>query len=140
MDAKATPEMIGWGGALLGVVYYLWRTIVGDKRSDRAAKAAEEFRDELAKRTKELEDRADKFAGERNELVHKVAALEAGSATKDRLVKQLTAERDEAVSEVAIEKAVISKLRDEKRDLMIKLASCRWLGEDGICSKEGRPC
>lgn len=61
--------------AAIGLAYRFFRVIKGDARADRATEFADKLRGEMADRMKELEERADRFAGERNAAMERAATL-----------------------------------------------------------------
>lgn len=85
-------------GGIIGSVPLIWaiiRRIKGDLRVDRNDQAQDSFRDLLLKETKELRERADKFAQERNLAQVEVARLTSDLKHANDQVKELEAEVDE---------------------------------------------
>lgn len=86
------PGGLAIGAAALALAYKLWRLVKSDRREDRADDMAERIRTALLAETKELRERADRFASERNTAREAAATAAAENRALVERQKELTAE------------------------------------------------
>lgn len=77
MSPPENPGGLAVGAAAFALAYKLWRLVKSDRREDRADDMAERIRVRLEAETKDLRERADRFANERNEALHAAAAAQS---------------------------------------------------------------
>ena len=126
---------IGAGGlaAVVGIGYQIWRQLKQDRRDDRGAERREEVADTVWNRIQTLEKRCDSFASERNDLVVKMAHLDAQVAILhgkvesipelQQHIQQVTSERNLAAAKVFKLESEIGGLNRQMRDLLSKAQS-----------------
>lgn len=91
-----SPEGAAGGTALGLLLWRLYLRVKGDLRVDRAADAEANFRSELQKVNKELTERIDKMAHERNAALAAKAQAEADLKIAKRDLKQALDELKDA--------------------------------------------
>ncbi len=97
--STGTWAAIGSALALLvGGGYKAIRMIKGDIRDDKQNESFDKYRDSLLARIKELEDRTDKLATERNSAIGSVGRLEAEVRNVNERMLEFRKQRDEEFS------------------------------------------